>query len=152
MAENQAMPPPPPAKIRVRSWFVYPVPAVTVAPAAQGNSTVQIDAATNFYWVKTSFWADNNAGAGGQTAATRIIPAIDVQITVTGADKNLFNARVPVGSIAGTGELPYVLPFPMLLAANSQINFEFLSREAANTIRLVMALHGWKDYGELTEG
>lgn len=151
MAENQAMPTPG-NKIRVRSWFVYPVPFVTLAPAAGGSSAVQIDAATNFYWVKTTFWADNTAAAGGQTQATRIIPAIDVQITVTGADKNLFNARVPVGSIAGSGELPYVLPFPMLLAANSAITFDYLSRESALTIRLVMALHGWKDYGELTEG
>lgn len=135
--------------VRVRSFFGYPVPLVTLAPGAQTSATVRIESASDFYWIKSAYWAEDNAGVGGQTDSTRIIPSIDVQIQSSGADRNLLNGYVPVPSIFGTGELPSVLPFPTELLANSEVRFDFRSREAALTIDLYCVLLGWKDYGEL---
>lgn len=138
-----------PEQVRVRSFFAYPVPFVQLAPGDQLSSTVRIESASDFYWIKSTYWAEDNSAIGGQEQATRIIPSVDVQIQSSGADRNMFNGYVPVPSAFGTGELPFVLPFPAEMLANSEVRFDFRSREASRTINLYCTLLGWKDYGEL---
>lgn len=136
--------------VRVRSWFVYPVPSVEIAAGGQVSATVRIESASDFYWIKGTMWAEDNSGIGGGVYNNRVIPSVDVQIQSSGADRNMFNGYVPVPSVFGFGELPYVLPFPAELLANSEVRFDFRSREPARQINLYLALHGWKDYGELS--
>lgn len=136
-------------QVRVRTYFTYPVPAVSLAAGASATSVVRIESATNFYWIKSTYHADDDAAVGNQEAATRIIPSVDVQIQTSGADRNLFNAFVPIPSVFGTGEIPFVLPMPMLLQANSELRVDFLSREATRTLNIALSLVGWKDYGTL---
>lgn len=126
------------------------MPVISLAPAATGSTQFQIEAASNFVWVKAAFIADI-AGAA-QTDATRIVPNVDVQLQTTGSDKNLFQNFVPIPSVFGDGRLPFVLPFPMVLTANSILRADFQSREAANTLNIRLAFIGWKDYGELNTG
>lgn len=141
-----------PRRVRVRSFFVYPVPVTAVAAAGGvGTATVRIESATDFHWIKAAWWADNTTAPVLQTEATRQLPAIDVQIQLSGSDRNLFNAPVPITSVFGTGELPFVLPFPMILIANSDVRFNFVNREPANAFAVRCALIGWKDFGELIE-
>lgn len=142
-----------PETVRVRSWFVYPVPTVELPAGSSDSATVRIESASDFYWIKATMFAEDNSGIGGGLYDNRVIPSVDVQIQSSGADRNMFNGYVPVPSVFGFGELPYVLPFPAELLANSEVRFDFRSREPARQINLYLALHGWKDYGELrTDG
>lgn len=138
-----------PETVRARNFFAYPVPAVTLAPGANATATVRIESSSDFYWIKGTYWAEDNTGVGGQTDSTRIIPSVDLQIQSSGADRNLFNGFVPVPSVFGTGQIPFVLPFPAEMLANSEVRFDFISREAARTLDVYLVLHGWKDFGEL---
>ena len=136
-----------PGQVNLKSYFVYPMPVTIALPILVGTDTqqFQIEAATDFFWIKSTYTADI-AGAA-QTEATRIVPNTDVQLQSTGNDKNLFNNFVPIPSVFGTGQLPYVLPFPFKLQANSLLRADFLNREAVSTPFIRLAFHGWKDYG-----
>ena len=134
---------------RVQSFFTYPAPALTLAPGASGSSIITIESATDFLWFKSAFRADDTAAVGGQTDSTRIIPAWDVQIQVSGSDRNLLQAAGDMNSIFGSGNLPFVMPAPMVLLANSQVTITATSRESANTLRVQWMLIGLKDYGVL---
>lgn len=135
-------------RVRVRSFFVYAPAALSLAPAAQSSVVVRIDAASDFYWIKAAFMADI-AGAA-QTDSSRIVPNWDCQLQSGGSDKNLFSTSVPIPSVFGTGQMPFVLPFPQKLVRNSELTVTMISREAANTLNMRLAFIGWKDYGELT--
>lgn len=132
---------------RVLGFFVYPMPVMAVAPAARAQAEIQIEAATDFWWIKSAYIADV-AGAA-QTDATRIVPNVDVQLTTTGADRTLAQDFTPIPSWFGSQGLPFVLPFAQLITANSILKANIISREAAITLNIRLLFIGWKDYGEM---
>jgi hypothetical protein len=128
-------------------WYVAnPTNAGTspLAPAATGNASIQIDAGTDFYWIATTIQADLQGGALEES--TDIIPLVTVLINDTGTSRNLMNAPVPIGSLAGDGKRPYRLVRPRLFRANSIINLTFTSYVAAGTTytNLYLPLHGYR--------
>jgi hypothetical protein len=135
-------------KVRIQTFFIYPVPEVFIGPASEASATVRIDSATDFLWFKTAFFARDDAG-GAQTDATRIIPEVLCQIQVSGADRNLFQAPVPIASFAGDGRIPFILPAPMVLLANSEVRFDFTNNGDTRDLDIALALIGLKDFGEL---
>ena len=137
-----------PGEVRVRSNFVYIANFLAVAPAATPTVVVNIDSSAEFYWIKSAYMADI-AGAA-QTDATRVVPNVDVQIQLGGADKLLLQGNTPIPSVFGTGQIPGVWAFPQKLVRSSVVTFTLASREAANTLNIRLALIGWKDYGKLT--
>lgn len=135
--------------IRVRSFFVYRLNFLAVAPAGTPSDTVRFDSASDFFWIKATYEAD--IAAAVQTDSTRQLAAnVDCQLQSGGSDKNLFQGPVPIPSIFGTGTLPFVLPFPQKFARNSELTVSLISREAATTYNIRLAFIGWKDYGELS--
>lgn len=115
-----------------------------LAPAATGNSSIQIDAGTDFYWIGTTIQADITGAALEES--TDIIPLVTVLINDTGTSRNLMNAPIPLGSICGDGKRPYRLVRPRLFRANSIINFTFTSYVAAGTTysNLYLTFHGYR--------
>lgn len=136
--------------VRVQSYFVYPVSLLALAAGAQGSVNLAIDSATDFLWFKGAYFADVNGSAGGQTNANRIVPSVDLNIQVTGADRNLFNDNVPVPTVFGEQGVPAVLPAPMVFLANSNVKFTFTSRETSRVLDIYLALMGLKDYGTMS--
>jgi len=134
-------------EIRVESNFVYVVTFLAVAPAATPTQVVNIDSSAEFFWIKGAYMCDV-AGAA-QTDATRIVPNVDVQIQLGGADKFLVQGATPIPSVFGTGQEPFVWSFPQKLIRSSVVTFTLASREAAITLNIRLALIGWKDYGKL---
>lgn len=138
-----------PTKIRVRSFYVYVANFLAVAPAAQPTQVIRFDSASDFLCIKLAYQAD--IAAAVQTDSTRQLAAnVDAQLQSGGSDKNLFQAFVPIPSIFGTGQMPFVLPFPQRFARNSELTVNLVSREAATTYNIRLAFIGWKDYGELS--
>ena len=128
-------------------WYVAnPTSAGTspLAPGATGNTSIQIDAGTDFYWIATTIQAD--IGQAALTYNTDIIPLVTLLINDTGTSRNLMNAPVPLGSICGDGKRPYRLVRPRLFRANSIINLTFTSYVAAGTTYgdLFLTLHGYR--------
>lgn len=129
------------------SFYVYEAQALALAPAGVATDQIAIEADSNFVWIKSSFQADI-AGAA-LTDSTRIIPNVDVQMIDTGSGRQILNGPIPIASLFGTGELPFVLPIPQILKANSTLRIDFTSREAANTLNIRLAFIGYKDFGAI---
>lgn len=136
-----------PGEVRVESNFVYIANFLLLAPAANATQVINIDSAADFLWIKGAYMADN-AGAA-QTDGTRIVPNVDVQIQLGGADKNMFQGNTPVPSVFGTGQEPFVWSMPQRLYKSSTLTITLTSREAALTLNIRLAFIGWKDYGTL---
>lgn len=136
-----------PGDVRVESNFIYVANFLGLAPAANATQVINIDSAADFLWIKSAYLADN-AGAA-QTDATRIVPNVDVQIQLGGADKNMFSGLTPIPSAFGTGQEPFVWSMPQRLYRSSALTINLTSREAALTLNIRLALIGWKDYGML---
>jgi len=133
----------------VRSFFTYVINFLLVAPAGAPSASIRFDSGSDFLWIKSTYQAD--IAAAVQTDSTRQLAAnVDVQLQSSGSDKNLLSAFTPIQSIFGTGQMPFVLPFPQRMARNSELTVSLVSREAATTYNIRLAFIGWKDYGELT--
>lgn len=95
-----------------------------------------------------------NIGADADFVCTSItglavqatIPAVwagTVQIDDSGVGRTFFSAAVPFQSIAGTGQLPFVLEHPRFISRNSSLTITFNQVQAvATTVHLT--LNGYK--------
>lgn len=126
----------------------YATRAVNVAPGSrQTVSTLQIDAAVDFYWMMTTLQADiagASVGAAAYTEANIINPLLDIHIRDEAAGKNFGNLRFPLGSMAGFGERCYRLVQPRRIPGSTLLSFAYTSIDAAATYANVfIVLHGY---------
>lgn len=130
-------------KSRRVEYFTYSTGRLAaLAPAANSSPQIIIQADSDFVMEKLSYYADL-AGVA-QTSGTRIVPNVLVQLTVTGSGVNLISASVPIPSIFGTGDLPFILPYPRVLPANSVLQINLTSFEAAVSPFITLNFHGRK--------
>lgn len=130
----------------VNDFYVY-VAAIssTLNAAASATVNVNIEADANFTWVKSAVFA-SLAGAA-QTNATAVLPQVTVQIQDSGSGRLLQNVPVPISSIAGNGQLPFVLPVPRLFKARSTIGVTFANGSAAENYSVLrLAMIGYKTF------
>lgn len=125
--------------------FKYQTP--TIASLANGVSqqvTIQYDQNSTFNWLRTTYSVDL-AGAAEDNVEI-VIPLVTLQITDQGSGMSFMNAPIPLYTIAGsTGELPYVLPTPQLIAANASFIYSFSNYSAASTYtNLRLQFHGYR--------
>lgn len=127
--------------------FPYTYNAVFSAGiAAAGNATVNvaITADAPFLIVNSTYEAD--VAGSAVTASSYVYPLMSVLLTDTGSNRQMMDVAVPVTSIFGNGQFPYVWPEPKLMPANSVLQVQVTSFEAANTNRLRLSFNGYKLY------
>jgi hypothetical protein len=112
-------------------FFIYPINFLLLAVAEVRPVVLTIDATSEFVWYYGAYAADANGAI--QTAATRVYPLVDIMITPTDTTAQMSQAPVPVTSMFGIGENPFVLPAPRLFPARTSITFTATNRDAANT-------------------
>lgn len=127
-----------------RDFFVYTARADAIAVGGNETDTVQIQADADFILQKLTYHTDL-AGALA-IDSDRVIPNVSVQLTDTGSNRQLFFNPVPIPSIFGTGQLPFILPNPRLFRKTSVIQVDFTSFEAAATPNIQLAFIGYKYY------
>lgn len=127
------------------SDFYWYVTNITAALAASGvaNTSIQIDAGTDFYWIGSTYQADTSGGA--LTESGNLIPLVTVLINDTGSSRNLMNSAVPLPALAGDGKRPYRLIRPRLFRANSVVNFTWTNYSNSTTYSdLYFTMHGYR--------
>lgn len=127
-----------------KDFYVYTVSALALASSGSATDSIKVETDANFVWVKSCYFADIAAAA--QTENTRVIPLVNVSILDSGSGRNLQSNPVPLTSIAGRGELPFVLPVPRLFRANATIAVTFTNFDAAATYNIRMAFIGYKQF------
>lgn len=129
-----------------KDHFIYVCNSGQLAPAGSSTQQIKIEADSQFTAVKLCYMADI-AGAA-QTDSTKVIPLVRVQIQDSGSGRNLQDVAVPIDSLAGRGELPFVLPIPKIFSANSSIKVTFTNYSAGTTYTNVeLAFIGFKTFG-----
>ncbi len=127
----------------VRDFFVYELDFASLAGAngtAQSSFTVQAD--SNFLWQYGCYFADL-AGAL-ETDSSRVVPLVSGVITDSSSGRQLMSGNVPIASLFGTGDLPFMLPTPRFFRAQTQVNVSLLNFSAANTYNIKLQFIGTK--------
>lgn len=130
-----------------RFKFSYQTPNIaSIAAAGTATNVIQFDLDSVFCWLRTAVFVDV-AGAA-QNVGNQELPLVTCLITDTGSGQAYMNAPIPLPSIAGTGELPFIEPAPQYVQPNTSLQFQFTNFSAATTYaNLRVQLHGFKVYG-----
>ncbi len=153
-AVNAALPAPAPANVDAqryiegrRFFYIYQTPNIaTIAASAATTNVIQFDVDSVFCWMRLNVFADI-AGAV-QTPSSLVVPLVTLQITDTGSGTNYFNNPVPLGSVAGSAQLPFVMPTPVMVQPTASLQFAYANFSNATTYaNLRLQLIGFKVYG-----
>lgn len=129
-------------------FFTYQTPSVAslAAGASSGAQIIQFDNNSTFTWLRTCVAADI-AGAV-QTVSSIVVPLVTLQITDTGNGMSFMNAPIPLEAIAGSAQLPFILPVPQFIQPNASYSFNFTNYSAATTYaNLRVQLIGMRVFG-----
>ena len=108
------------SKYFAKDFFVYQIgPLASLAPAASLPGNVTLDADSDFLWQKFNVFA--TTGNDGATQATQVVPALTITIKDTSSGRDLMNAAVPLPALAGSGQLPFILPTAKIFQARGTI-------------------------------
>jgi hypothetical protein len=131
-----------------KDYFVYSVLAENIATASAVTRTIQIQADSDFVWQKATFAAflPFSGDIDPVDFADRQAPAATVQITDNGSGRQLFDRPQIIGTVFGTGQLPFIMPTPRLMVARSTINFEIANLAPSDELYLQLSLIGYKAY------
>lgn len=127
-----------------RDFYTYEAQALALAAAGNANDEINIEADSDFIMQKLSYQADIAAAAF--TDSTRPIPNVTIQIIDTGSGRQLMQNPIPIPSLFGTGELPFILPNPRKFLRNSTIQVAFNNFDAAVAYNVRLAFIGYKIY------
>lgn len=132
----------------IEDFTVYELDFLALAPAATSTQAIAIQADSAFAWTKAAYYATIANAAFVEN--TRPIPSVTVQILDTGSGRQLFNAALPVPSIFGVGQLPFILPVERVFQRRSSMSVTVNNFDAAVTYNLRLSFIGKKIfyYGE----
>lgn len=112
------------------------------AGAVNTPVNVNIQADADFLVLNQTY--DANSLNAARTSGTVVVPNATVLITDTGSGYQMMDQAVPIGTIFGTGEFPYILPEPKLLPAKATLQLLFSNYDAAAGYNLRLAFNGVK--------
>lgn len=131
-------------------YYVYNFEFLALAPTIAASDVQQIEAESNFIWVKTSGFADIAAAA--QLYDTRVVPLVTIQVTDVGSGRSLFSGPTAWSNVVGWGEIPYMLPLKRKWQANTAIRVDVVNFDAAVTYNLRLSFSGFKNFGIINRG
>ena len=128
----------------VRDFFVYELDFSTFAANAtpQGSFTVQAD--SNFLWQYGSMYWDGSADVAVDSPQS--VPMVSCNVQDSSSGRNLMSANVPVQSIFGNGQLPFLLPTPRFFRAQTTVTVSLLNFSSALSYRMKLSFIGTKFY------
>ena len=120
------------------------VDTLTNVVGTEAIVNIPIEADSTFTWERTTYTLTQNAS---QTRDTVVIPDVSVQITDTGSGRNLQQLPVNINDLAGSAQLPFVLPVERVFAARSTIQVTFTQNQAVDVYQgLSLVFHGYKTW------
>jgi hypothetical protein len=124
-------------------YYIYTASVPTIGATVSATDVISIEADANFILQKLVVFADI-AGAV-QTTDSRVLPLVNVTIQDSGSGRNLQDQATPIGNLAGTGSLPFILPKPREFKSKANINVTFTNFSAATTyLNLTLSFIGYK--------
>jgi hypothetical protein len=121
---------------------VYSAYIASIAAGATGTVSVTIRENTAFA-ISRIIPRSHSSAAGGFATVTYG----DFMITDNGAQRNLFDRKLPTDLMSGFYQFPQDFMVPYVVAGNSTLNFEVTSKEAATGMTFWCLLLGVNLYG-----
>ncbi len=109
-------------------FYTYSVLFTATVTATTATQQVNIQADSNFLVQQLIF--GTLSAANPQVPLP--IPAITIQITDASSGMTLFDRAMPIWMVAGTPQLPYLLPTPRTFPASSSIQVSLTNNDGAN--------------------
>lgn len=129
----------------ILDYYTYAASFTAIASGASQTQFINIEADADFVIEKMAYFAD--IAGGVQTDSTRVIPIANIALNDSGSGRNLQNQPIALSSIAGQGDLPFVLPLPRIFKANSTISLTLTNTSAATTYaNIQISLIGYKRF------
>lgn len=125
-----------------RDFFSYELYFAAVAPGAAPTQSIQCEVNSDFAWQKAVVFADV-AGAA-QDQSTQVMPLCTVLIQDSGSNRQLQSIASPVCNLFGFGYSPFILPFPRVFVARSNISVQLTNFSAATTYNVRLSFIGTK--------
>ena len=97
--------------------------AVSAGNEAAGGSSQQsflVETAYDFWWLKSQAFISTYAT--GQGIVTTTLPLLNVLMQDGSSQQQLSNQAQAIASIFGTGQIPYILPQPHVVAGGATFN------------------------------
>jgi hypothetical protein len=120
-------------------WYVFNQLG-NIAPAGTSSQNIQIQGDSKFEWMQTTAFYLIAAEAAQPSFSDKA--NLSVFFSDTGTGRNLSNAPMPLNSVAGTGQLVYVLPVTRIFQPNSTVQCTVVNADAAityNNVSVVMS-------------
>jgi hypothetical protein len=105
-------------------WFTYTAKVEALNFGTTANDTINIQANSDFVLYKTTYIVFGDLTTS-LTDSSTLVPHVNVQLTDTGSGQQLFSEAIPISTVAGTGERPFILPKPRTLRANTTLVVAF---------------------------
>lgn len=135
-----------------KDFYTYQIGLPSGTTLAPGTSTVltfNIAGESDFFW--TSAQINANLASDGTSWSADIKPAASVVITDNYTSQPLMNNPVPIGSIFGNGQLPFILPIRKVFFAKATVKLNIANYSDNQTFtQLDFSFTGIKAY--LTQG
>lgn len=132
--------------IRQSDFFTYPIQFLALAAGGVATGQITFDASSDFTWYYGCYRAENAAASTNITVNTRIYPLATVLITPTDTSAQFMQAAIPITSMFGNGENPFVMPAPRIIPARSVLTFQVTSQDTALAYNIFLQLIGKKTY------
>lgn len=126
--------------------FDYVFASVAIPASASGSVSIVIDSDADFETDSLVYFAYDTDSPASQTASSRLIPLITINIQDTGTSEFIFSQQVPVDAVCGTAGFPGKLRKPRVFASRSNVTLYYTNISAVN-ITLTVALRGRKLVG-----
>lgn len=134
--------PPVNAKNTIHDFYTYGLDFASLLQGTSATGQISIQADSDFVVQKLTYQAD--IAAATQTDSSRVVPNVTVQIKDTGSGRELFSTAVPLSSVFGSGQLPFILPQPKIFLARSTISITVANFDAAADYNIRLAFIGYK--------
>lgn len=135
-------PSPAPRRQYVEDFFVYTIDFEDLAFGTTQQASIQIQADSDFKWTAAAY--NCNIDQAAYTTGDAPIPNVSLQLVDTGSGRQLFFSPVPIPSVFGNGQLPFILPIPRVFRARSSISMTVSNFDAAVGYNLSLAFIGTK--------
>lgn len=126
---------------------VYSVAGAANALAAGATNVpvnVNIQADADFLILSQTY--DANTANAARTSTTFTVPNASVTLTDTGSGFQMMDQAVPIPSIFGNGQFPFVLPNPKLLTAKATLQVLVTNYDAVAGYNIRLSFNGVKLY------
>lgn len=130
--------------MEVRKLFAYNATFTGLAGGTNATQNIAIQADSDFDLQKLTFTADIAIAA--VTVSTLVVPLCNILITDTGTGEQFSDVAVPINSLFGNGQLPFILPRARRIAARSSLTITATNRTAATTYNFQLSFVGEKIY------